>query len=978
MYECQLSKRVNRTCLLTGLLILGSLNLSVYAAQDIAGHWDIQLTFGERTFNSKLSITRNADGQLTGTWTSRRGTSALSDVKFTDGKLTFTRKSTRGENEQISTYEGTLSGNTLTGVIRSDRGEVPANGKRSQSAAFSERPADPPAEVVKPSRSEVITPVRNETFNKNGTYKERKQGGNPRKVAGYLAFDGSMDGNRQVDPQIAVGGGYVLHGTNSGLIIYDKAGNFVQGVHQNCFNGGIDPKLFFDPHNRVFGFDLWTYWDEAKLKPVNISVSETSDPTGAWNTYPVSAPGGRDGGGIGYSKKWIGYSFPGGPEQTFVLKMAEAKTGVPATVYHFPGSLGHPVATQDDIEDLVFFHVSNTHFTIRRVTDSGDGTPQCVIVASSEHGLTHIGYPPKSAQKDTDQVTSSGDRNPKNLVIQNGFIWFSQAVNCNGKSAVQWHQVRMDGSIVQTGLISDPDTNYIQTTIAVNKNEDVLVGFQETNENMFISPRLAFRKSSDPQGQLREIVNLGEGQGATDGVSWGDYSGSTVDGDNMTDLWTIQSITDTEGKGDTIIVKVPFGDKASTSRSTNANLAKTILADTNLQKVLEKGKGILRTGLNAGSGYGEVWIRDLNTFIELALDVTDQQVIRDALLTFFHFQGTDGNIIDGYIPTKQAKVAYKYIVSDTRPQFKGHKNTVETDQETSLVQAVTKYVQKTGDRSILDEKINGKPVSERLAWAMSFLLQHRFNKEHGLIWGATTADWGDVQPEHSWGVELDENSHMTLDIYDNAMFIIAINSYLELLPKDAGEAKTWRTVRTRLHNNVRTHLWDSARHKFRPHIYLKESPFSADFDEERIYYHGGTAMAIEAGLLSKDEILLTLNDMINNKQFSGAGSIGLTLYPPYPAGFFQNKGMGPFSYQNGGDWTWFGGRMIQQLIANGFIEQAYAELQPMVKRVIDNKGFFEWYTVTNEPKGSGTFRGSAGVLGKAIEMLQAWAEDVVE
>ena len=30
------------------------------------------------------------------------------------------------------------------------------------------------------------------------------------------------------------------------------------------------------------------------------------------------------------------------------------------------------------------------------------------------------------------------------------------------------------------------------------------------------------------------------------------------DGDNLLDLWTIQSITDTGGKGDTIIVKVPF------------------------------------------------------------------------------------------------------------------------------------------------------------------------------------------------------------------------------------------------------------------------------------------------------------------------------------------------------------------------------------------------------------------------------------
>ena len=50
-----------------------------------------------------------------------------------------------------------------------------------------------------------------------------------------------------------------------------------------------------------------------------------------------------------------------------------------------------------------------------------------------------------------------------------------------------------------------------------------------------------------------------------------------------------------------------------------------------------------------------------------------------------------------------------------------------------------------------------------------------------------------------------------------------------------------------------------------------------------------------------------------------------------------------------------------------------AQLLPMVQRVQKNDGFYEWYSVDNKPRGSGTFRGSAGVLGKAIEMLITWA-----
>jgi hypothetical protein len=65
--------------------------------------------------------------------------------------------------------------------------------------------------------------------------------------------------------------------------------------------------------------------------------------------------------------------------------------------------------------------------------------------------------------------------------------------------------------------------------------------------------------------------------------------------------------------------------------------------------------------------------------------------------------------------------------------------------------------------------------------------------------------------------------------------------------------------------------------------------------------------------------------------------------------------------------------MIMGLIENGFIAEAYDELQPMLKRVVENKGFYEWYTPAGEPMGSGTYRGEAGVLYKCNQMLREWA-----
>src|ERR1044072_8105255 len=70
---------------------------------------------------------------------------------------------------------------------------------------------------------------------------------------------------------------------------------------------------------------------------------------------------------------------------------------------------------------------------------------------------------------------------------------------------------------------------------------------------------------------------------------------------------------------------------------------------------------LIKKGFNAGEGYGEVWIRDLNTFMDVACKVHDKAIIRKSLLTFFLFQQNDGAILDGYIPKpKSTGVGYNY------------------------------------------------------------------------------------------------------------------------------------------------------------------------------------------------------------------------------------------------------------------------------------------------------------------------------
>lgn len=85
-----------------------------------------------------------------------------------------------------------------------------------------------------------------------------------------------------------------------------------------------------------------------------------------------------------------------------------------------------------------------------------------------------------------------------------------------------------------------------------------------------------------------------------------------------------------------------------------------------------------------------------------------------------------------------------------------------------------------------------------------------------------------------WGVEWDADSHPAIDVYDNALYLTAIDAFVCLPGTSASDRADWSGLAESIRENVRRHLWDARRAKFRPHVYLdRGSPFPAGFDEER-------------------------------------------------------------------------------------------------------------------------------------------------
>ena len=135
-------------------------------------------------------------------------------------------------------------------------------------------------------------------------------------------------------------------------------------------------------------------------------------------------------------------------------------------------------------------------------------------------------------------------------------------------------------------------------------------------------------------------------------------------------------------------------------------------------------------------------------------------------------------------------------------------------------------------------------------------------------------------------------------------------------------------------------------------------------------HEGGTAVAMQAGLLTPEEMRRITADMQANVAAAGARTVGLTIWPLYRVPALNNALFSkPFSYQNGGDWPWWGARIPLALSQHGLHSEAAATLLPIARMIEDAGGFYEWYSPDGTPRGAAGFRGAAGVFAKAAELL---------
>ncbi|HEX7998760.1 MAG TPA: Calx-beta domain-containing protein [Pyrinomonadaceae bacterium] len=405
------------------------------------------------------------------------------------------------------------------------------------------------------------------------------------------SFSALPDGLNSIPPDThgAVGPNHLMVTLNTQIRIQDRNGATLSTVTLDSFWSSLgnpdtfDPKLLYDPFAGRWIFTVCANSDSANAA-ILIGASQTSDPTGNWNLYTIDAdPANQlwaDYPSIGFNKDWIVvhvnlFPISSATPRTKVFAISKASVyagGATASFTGFDRAIDNSF-NQTMVPAVTYDNAQATMYLVSRWSSSA-GSLRIFTLSGPVGGetLTPTNFFPSSPtpwsagtngagdfgqQAGSNQKVSNGDTRLQQVIFRNGSLWavhhiFLPAGEVPTRTAVQWWQIDpATGAVLQRATIDDPSgtTSYAYPSIAVNKFNDVLVGYSRYSATQFVSGNYSFRAGTDPLNSLREDTVLKAGEGPyykTFGSSrnrWGDYSSSCVDPLNDIDMWTIQEYT---------------------------------------------------------------------------------------------------------------------------------------------------------------------------------------------------------------------------------------------------------------------------------------------------------------------------------------------------------------------------------------------------------------------------------------------------
>ena len=403
------------------------------------------------------------------------------------------------------------------------------------------------------------------------------------------SFDGLHDNGGGIPPDThgAAGPDHLMITLNTEVRIQNKSGDVLSTVGLETFwqalgiRNAFDPKVIYDPLSERFLFVACAE-SRAPDSSMLLGISRTSDPTGNWDLWQFDGDGADnnwvDYPNIGVNKNWITFTsnmftissdfFRG--VNIWAVNKADALEGIPFAELFYEQGVGftlvpcHTYSSEEEIQYLInTWNSSSGRLRIHKIT----GTPgDPAFLSTSLYPVSSgwaLNFPPLFPWPDAPQLGSTqaietNDDRMMNAVLRNGSLWCTHTIALPStdptRTAAKWWEIDpTDGSVHQTGVIEDTVTGmfYYFPSIAVNRYDEVLIGFTGSSPSTYAGGYYTYRDPSMPKRTMGPVTLLKAGEAPyykTYGGAenrWGDYSATCVDPEDDTSLWTIQEYADT-------------------------------------------------------------------------------------------------------------------------------------------------------------------------------------------------------------------------------------------------------------------------------------------------------------------------------------------------------------------------------------------------------------------------------------------------
>ena len=384
------------------------------------------------------------------------------------------------------------------------------------------------------------------------------------------------------------------------------------------------------------------------------------------------------------------------------------------------------------------------------------------------------------------------------------------------------------------------------------------------------------------------------------------------------------------GAGKSTLLKLVTGIANPTSGSiaVSGQVAPLLALGNGLDPTLTGRENIYLNG--AILGYEKAWLRaheaDIIDFSELGdfIDAPVRTYYRDAYWTVLCLYKRRPDLIRCQILTLAHGIEKNgdcpsSVTFEFRPRLRNY-----YDSPCFFVMLVYDYINHTGDRSILDEYVNGKSVYDLCLLAVDRLTE--FEDKTGLIVKAGRYNRRD------WSDQINRTGYVTYVelLYTRALFCLS----RIVGTRDENRARRYREMSERTKDAINAILWDEEKGYY---INYK----SGDFVEDNLSVD--TILAVLFGVSDKSRTARLLDNFsrlldTRNNRFLRAGNFGLTCVYPCYRGVDRcfSRSVQPFAYQNGASWPCWSALVAYAQMKNGR-EYTYALTSSFLRNVKEGR-----------------------------------------